>query len=115
MTLPDGLYDLLLTERLLAGLDLERADLDAFNGDRAELLLDALARQFASALEDAAVDEPGPAPHQVELVNALLVQSDRRVHSRRGTQARLTSRLQDCCIATLRQADRGPSLQMRSV
>lgn len=73
MTLPDGLYDQLLTERLLSGLDLERADLAAFNGDRHELLLDALARQLASALEDAAGDEAGPALRQVELVNALLV------------------------------------------
>ena len=43
MALPDGLYDLLLTERQLAGLDLEHVDLAAFNGDRTELLLDALA------------------------------------------------------------------------
>ena len=44
MTLPDGLYDLLLTERLLASLELEHADLAAFDGDRTELLLDVLAR-----------------------------------------------------------------------
>lgn len=80
MTLPDGLYDQLLTERLLSGLDLERADLAAFNGDRHELLLDALARQLASALEDAADDEAGPALRQVELVNALLVLLRQRQH-----------------------------------
>jgi len=77
MTLPDGLYDLLLTERLLAGLDLERADLEAFNGDRFELLLDALARQLGSALEDVG-DTPRHAQRQVELVNALLVQLRQR-------------------------------------
>ncbi|MBK8766334.1 MAG: DUF3427 domain-containing protein [Burkholderiaceae bacterium] len=80
MTLPDGLYDLLLTERLLAGLDLERADIDAFKGDRAELLFDALARQLGCALEDAAADEPVPALRQVELVNALLVLLRQRRH-----------------------------------
>ncbi|GAB4175540.1 MAG: DEAD/DEAH box helicase [Rhodocyclaceae bacterium] len=80
MTLPDGLYDLLLTERLLASLDIERADLAEFNGERTELLLDALARQLAGALEEAAVDDPGPAVRQVELVNAMLVLLQQRQH-----------------------------------
>ena len=73
MTLPDGLYDLLLTERLMADLDIERTDLAAFDRNRTELLFDVLSRQLASALQDAADDEPEPALRQVELVNALLV------------------------------------------
>jgi hypothetical protein len=34
--------------------------------DRTELLFDVLSRQLASALQDAADDEPGPALRQVE-------------------------------------------------
>jgi superfamily II DNA or RNA helicase/HKD family nuclease len=72
MTLPDGLYNLLLTEQLLAGLDLQRADLAAFNGEQFELLLDVLTRQLASTLEDIGGEAPDLALRQVELVNALL-------------------------------------------
>lgn len=98
MTLPDGLYDLLLTERLLEGLDLGRADLAAFNGGRIELLLDVLARQLAGALEDAAEDEARPALRQVELVNALLVMLRQRQH--RGQKANPTESAQVDLIAT---------------
>lgn len=83
MTLPDGLYDLLLTDRLLAGLDLERVDLAAFNGDRTELLFDVLARQLASALEDAGDGDQSPALRQVDIVNALLVLLRQRQHQDR--------------------------------
>jgi superfamily II DNA or RNA helicase len=86
MALPDGLYDLLLTERLLAGLDLDRADLEAFTSERTELLLDALARQLASALEDTSTDETDSAARQVELVNALLVLLRQRLLAHRSTQ-----------------------------
>lgn len=72
MTLPDGLYNLLLTEQMLAGLDLQRADLAAFNGEQFELLLDVLARQLVSTLEDIGGEAPDLALRQVELVNALL-------------------------------------------
>jgi hypothetical protein len=86
MALPDGLYDLLLTERLLSGLDLDRADLGAFTSERTELLLDALARQLASALEDTSTDETDSAARQVELVNALLVLLRQRLPAHRSTQ-----------------------------
>jgi superfamily II DNA or RNA helicase/HKD family nuclease len=73
MTLPEGLYDLLLTDGLLSALDLERANLVAFSGDRTDLLLDVLARQLTCVLENATDDEQGDALRQVEIVNALLV------------------------------------------
>ncbi|MBE7419389.1 MAG: DUF3427 domain-containing protein [Ideonella sp.] len=72
MTLPDGLYDLLLTERLRSELDLQRSDVAAFSGDRFELVLDVLARQLANALEDATGEDSDLALRQVEIVNALL-------------------------------------------
>ena len=53
MALPDGLYDLLLTERLaqsLAELDPSRADVSAVQGGAAGLLTDALTRQLATLL-----------------------------------------------------------------
>jgi len=72
VTLPDGRYDLLLTERLISNLDLERADVAALGGDRFELLLDVLTRQLSNALEDAEVKGFASAARQVEIVNALL-------------------------------------------
>jgi hypothetical protein len=39
LTLPDGLYDLLVTEHLLATLGTDHADTGVFQGDRVDLLL----------------------------------------------------------------------------
>jgi len=72
VTLPDGRYDLLLTERLISNLDLERADVAALGGERFELPLDVLTRQLSNALEDAEVKGFASAARQVEIVNALL-------------------------------------------
>lgn len=73
MTLPEGLYDLLLTERLRANLDTDRADLATFRGERTELLLDALTRQLSNALAGADDQVSAKALNQVEIVNSLLV------------------------------------------
>ena len=73
MTLPDGLYDLLVTEGLASRLDLERSDVFALKGGAAELLADAMARQLAAILDDVAGDDNEKALRQLELVNALLV------------------------------------------
>ncbi len=72
MTFPEGLYDLLLTDRMLANLDRQRADVAAFAGDRSELLLDVLNRQLSSVLESADGEDSATAMRQVEIVNALL-------------------------------------------
>lgn len=73
MTLPDGLYDLLLTERLLAGLDPSRSEWVDFSDERSELLQDSLARQLSSALADVEGEGAEAAVRQVEIVNALLL------------------------------------------
>ncbi len=76
MALPDGLYDLLLTESLarsLAELDPSRADVTALKGGAAEFLTDAITRQLASILDDVSGDDTDKVKAQLELVNGLLV------------------------------------------
>ena len=82
MALPDGLYDLLLTERLaqsLAELDPSRADVSAVKGGAAGLLTDALTRQLATLLEDVAGDDADHIKAQLALVNDLLVMLRQRI------------------------------------
>lgn len=60
MALPDGLYDLLLTEglaRSLAVIDPSSADTLALKGSAAELLADAITRQLATILDDVSGDD----------------------------------------------------------
>lgn len=76
MALPDGLYDLLLTEglaRSLADLDPSRADVSALEGGAAEFLADVITRQLSTILDDVSGDEAEKAKRQLELVNGLLV------------------------------------------
>ena len=79
MTLPDGLYDLLLTQSLESRLDLSRADVRAIDAGAADYLVDALARQLAEILEDVGEGEESSATRQLELVNALLVKLRQRL------------------------------------
>lgn len=72
MSLPDGLYDLLVTEGLIDGLGAGRADLQAVTNDAPDLLADALARQLSAILDDIAGDDAGRLRRQLELVNGLL-------------------------------------------
>jgi superfamily II DNA or RNA helicase/HKD family nuclease len=88
MSLPDGLYDLLLTERLASSLDLERADVSAYDSERIELLLDVLTRQLAGLLEDSNSESSELALSQADLVNAMLVLLRQRFESSRpGTSS----------------------------
>lgn len=73
MTLPVGLYDLLVTEGVASRLDLNRSDVFALNSGAAQLLTDALTRQLAAILDDVTDDDAGKAHRQLELVNALLI------------------------------------------
>lgn len=76
MALPDGLYDLLLTEglaRSLADLDPSRADVSALKGGAAQFLADVITRQLSTILDDVSGDEAEKAKRQLELVNGLLV------------------------------------------
>lgn len=81
MALTEGLYDLLLTDRLLADLDSGRANLTDFSSDRQELLIDALTRQLSNALADS--DEVDAALRQVEIINSLLALLRQRLQSSR--------------------------------
>src|SRR5882762_4501708 len=73
MALPNGLYDLLVTEALASRLELDASDIVALKDGAAEILSDALTRQLAAILEGIAGDEADKGHHQLELVNALLV------------------------------------------
>ncbi|MFZ2825435.1 DUF3427 domain-containing protein [Hydrogenophaga sp.] len=82
MALPDGLYDLLLTEGLaqsLADLDPSRADVSALKGGAAEFLADVITRQLSTILDDVSGDEAEKAKRQLELVNGLLVMLRQRL------------------------------------
>ena len=92
MALPDGLYDLLLTEglaRSLADLDPSRADVSALKGGAAEFLADVITRQLSTILDDVSGDEAEKAKRQLELVNGLLVMLRQRLagSSADGTSA----------------------------
>lgn len=82
MALPDGLYDLLLTEglaRSLATIDPSSADVSALKGGAAEFLADVITRQLATLLDDVAGDGTDKARRQLELVNELLVMLRQRL------------------------------------
>ncbi len=84
MTLPDGLYDLLLTEGLVVRLEPSHADIDALKQGAAEQLADAITRQLVSILEDMSGDEESKARRQLEIVNALLVELRHRLAAEAG-------------------------------
>jgi superfamily II DNA or RNA helicase/HKD family nuclease len=81
MTLPDGLYDLLVTEGLASRLDRDRSDVLALKGGATELLADTLTRQLAVILEDIAGDDAEKRHRQLELVNSLLISLRQRLAS----------------------------------
>lgn len=85
MTLPNGLYDLLLTEglaRSLATLAPGSAQLQSLHGEAPDLLLDIVTRQLGAILEDMAGEDADKPKRQLELVNDLLVTLRRRLASR---------------------------------
>jgi superfamily II DNA or RNA helicase len=84
MTLPDGLYDLLLTEGLVARLEPSHADVHPLKEGVAVLLADAMARQLVSILDDMSGDETHKAKRQLEIVNALLVELRHRLAAEVG-------------------------------
>jgi hypothetical protein len=84
MTLPDGLYDLLLTEGLVVRLEPSHADIHALKQGAAEQLADAITRQLVSILDDMSGDEESKARRQLEIVNALLVELRHRLAAEAG-------------------------------
>ena len=94
MALPDGLYDLLLTEglaRSLAAIDPSSADVLALKGSAAELLADAITRQLATILDDVSGDDADKAKRQLELVNDLLVTLRQRLRPSTGSNGDIAS------------------------
>ena len=79
MTLPDGLYDQLITEKLAAKFDPNDSETVAVPDNGSDLLVDALARQLTNILEDVAGDEADKPRRQLELVNALLLSLRQRL------------------------------------
>ncbi|MBU6259780.1 MAG: DUF3427 domain-containing protein, partial [Burkholderiales bacterium] len=80
MPLPDGLYDLLLTEglaRSLAAIDPAGAELLALKGGATDVLADLITRQLSAILDDVSGDDA--ARRQLELVNELLVMLRQRL------------------------------------
>ncbi len=87
MTLPEGLYDLLLTEGLAARLDAAHVDLTPLQDDVPERLAEWLGRQLAAVLEDAAGDGEETRQSQLALVNGLLVALRERLRASAGMAA----------------------------
>jgi hypothetical protein len=79
MTLPDGLYDLLITEGVAAQIDMSRAEVDPIKGGVTEFLADAISRQMASILDEVEGDDSERPKRQLELVNELLVTMRRQL------------------------------------
>lgn len=82
MALPDGLYDLLLTEglaRSLAELTPSRADVSPLKGGATEFLTDAITRQLGALLDDLPGEDADKVKAQLELVNGLLVMLRQRL------------------------------------
>jgi hypothetical protein len=74
MALPDGLYDLLLTEglaRSVAALEPGSAEVRSLDGGVPERLVDAITRQLGAILDDVAGDDAERARRQLELVNEV--------------------------------------------
>ena len=94
MALPDGLYDLLLTEglaRSLATLDPISADVLALKGGAAEFLAEVITRQLGAILDDVAGDDADKPRRQLELVNDLLLMLRKRLSAGDSSAASLGS------------------------
>ncbi len=94
MALPDGLYDLLLTEglaRSLAALDPISADVTAHKGGASEFLVQAITRQLGAILDDVAGDDVDKPTRQLELVNDLLVMLRQRLNTGGSMAASMAS------------------------
>lgn len=92
MALPDGLYDLLLTEglaRSLAALDPTSAEVLALKGGAAEFLAAVITRQLGAILDDVAGDDVEKPRRQLELVNDLLVMLRQRLSTAGSSAAAL--------------------------
>ena len=105
MALPDGLYDLLLTEglaRSLADLDPSRADVSTLKGGATDFLTDVITRQLSTILDDLSGDEFEKSKRQLELVNELLVTLRQRLSNSSNGEASVAKRVVDLVAPPLR-------------
>ncbi len=94
MPLPNGLYDLLLTEGLaplLTSLAPAQQHLQPLSGDASSYLVDTLTRQLSALLESLPGEGAEQAQHQLELVNALLVWLRQRLAGQDGPATTTTA------------------------
>jgi superfamily II DNA or RNA helicase/HKD family nuclease len=84
MTLPSGLYDLLLTESLAQRLDADGAQTHALTADAVGPLVDALAQQLARLLDELPGDGDAQVAQQLALVNGVLVGLRQRMAAQAG-------------------------------
>ncbi len=94
MALPDGLYDLLLTESLacsLAALDPISADVLALKSGASDFLAEVITRQLGAILDDVAGDDADKPRRQLELVNDLLVMLRQRLSTGSSSAASMAS------------------------
>ena len=105
MTLPDGLYDQLLTEglaRSLADLAPGCADVQVRKDNLAELLGELTARQLGAILEDFAGEDAERSRRQLELVNELLVTLRQRMLSGNAAASAASADIVDLVSAPVR-------------
>lgn len=105
MALPDGLYDLLLTEglaRSLSELDPSRVDVSALKGEATEFLADVITRQLSTILDDLSGNEAEKAKRQLELVNELLVTLRQRLAAINADEASASGEVVDLVAPPLR-------------
>jgi superfamily II DNA or RNA helicase/HKD family nuclease len=97
MPLPNGLYDLLLTEGLaplLTSLAPGQQQLQPLSDDASDYLVDILTRQLGALLESLPGEGAEQVQHQLELVNALLVWLRQRMAGQKGATAATTAATQ---------------------
>lgn len=89
MALSDGLYDQILTidlERALSSLGPGQVDVKALPGGGVEYLVDLIARQLGTVLDELPVDDAEAARRQVELVNGVLIALRERLRQGAGDE-----------------------------
>lgn len=107
MGLQDGLYDLLVTERLLEHLLPEESLVEALTGGAADVLAAAVTRQVADVLEDLGGDGGEKLFRQLELVNVLLATlRQRALGERNGNELALSVDLVSRPVRLLKAVDR---------
>lgn len=74
MTLPNGIYDLLVTEDLAKRIDPDNSQIHSLDGDASELMSDLIGRQLSAILASLPGEGADHAQRQLELVNEVLTQ-----------------------------------------